>query len=110
MYDISEHAKDKTTNVPTGHVEPKLLVTLQTGWRGYELRDFLLEREELEELEWDQVKYSPSDLEAIRANRGAGNAFASKDPMAAIKRWVAGWLYVCAACVDYTSMAVLVAS
>jgi hypothetical protein len=49
----------------------RMLVTMQSGWNAYELRDFLLQRPELEELEWDQVKYHPSDLEQIRANVGA---------------------------------------
>jgi hypothetical protein len=36
---------------------------MQSGWRSYELRDFLLRKEELESLEWDQVKYTPADLD-----------------------------------------------
>ena len=43
---------------------PRLLVSMNTGWRGYELRDFLLRRPELDSLEWDSVKFSPSDLDA----------------------------------------------
>ena len=46
-------------------------VTMQSGWNAYELRDFLLQRPELEELEWDQVKYHPEDLAQIQANVGA---------------------------------------
>jgi len=48
----------------------RMLVTMQSGWNAYDLRDFLLQRPELEELEWDQVKYHPEDLEGIRANVG----------------------------------------
>ena len=48
----------------------RMLVTMQSGWNAYDLRDFLLQRPELDELEWDQVKYHPQDLEQIRANAG----------------------------------------
>lgn len=37
--------------------EGRVLVSLQEGWRGYELRDFLLAQPEVEEIEWDSVKY-----------------------------------------------------
>ena len=49
----------------------RMLVTMQSGWNAYDLRDFLLQRPELEELEWDQVKYHPEDLAQIQANVGA---------------------------------------
>lgn len=56
----------------------RLLVTTQTGWKGYDVRDFLLRQPELDEAEWDQVKYTAADLEAIEATKGrapAGGGF-----------------------------------
>ena len=47
---------------PTPH-PPRVLVSLNTGWRGYELRDFMLRQPELVSLEWDSVKFTPSDLD-----------------------------------------------
>jgi hypothetical protein len=35
----------------------KVLMTLQDGWRGYELQSFLLHQDAVVEVEWDQVKY-----------------------------------------------------
>jgi hypothetical protein len=75
VYDISEGAQDPVTRTrkPTGSATPtptkalppaRMLVSMNSGWRGYELRDFLLRRPELESLEWDQVKYTPADLDA----------------------------------------------
>ena len=75
VYDISEGAQDPVTRMrkPTGSATPtptktlppaRMLVSMNSGWRGYELRDFLLRRPELESLEWDQVKYTPADLDA----------------------------------------------
>ena len=48
----------------------RMLVTMHAGWNAYELRDFLLRRPELEELEWDSVKYHPEDIAMLEANRG----------------------------------------
>ena len=78
VYDISEGAQDtptKTrrpsgsfTETPTPTATPyppaRMLVSMNSGWRGYDLRDFMLRREEVESLEWDQVKYTPDDLDA----------------------------------------------
>jgi hypothetical protein len=58
----------------------RLLVTTQTGWKGYDVRDFLLRQPELDEAEWDNVKYTAADLEAIEATKGrapAGGGFAA---------------------------------
>ena len=74
VYDISEGAQDAPvrTRKPSGSVTPtptkslppaRMLVSMNTGWRGYELRDFMLRRPELESMEWDQVKYTPADLD-----------------------------------------------
>jgi hypothetical protein len=75
VYDISEGAQDQPskTRRPTGSVTPtptktlppsRMLVSMNSGWRGYDLRDFILRRPETESLEWDQVKYTPDDLDA----------------------------------------------
>ena len=42
-----------------------LLMTVQRGWNGDELRDFLLSKEEVIEVEWDQVKYKPERLKTL---------------------------------------------
>lgn len=42
-----------------------LLMTVQRGWNGDELRDFLLGKEEVIEVEWDQVKYKPERLKTL---------------------------------------------
>jgi hypothetical protein len=41
--------------------EGRVLLSLQTGWRGYDVRDFLLTQPEVEELEWDSVKFAPGE-------------------------------------------------
>ena len=74
VYDISEGAQDtpSKTRRPSGSFTPtptkslppaRMLVSMNSGWRGYDLRDFLLRRAETESLEWDQVKYTPADLD-----------------------------------------------
>ena len=80
VYDISEGAQDTptrtrrpspppggATETPTPTATPyppaRMLVSMNSGWRGYDLRDFMLRREEIESLEWDQVKYTPADLD-----------------------------------------------
>lgn len=50
------------TPTPSPH-PPRVLLSLNTGWRGYELRDFMLRQPELVSLEWDSVKFTPSDLD-----------------------------------------------
>jgi hypothetical protein len=68
-YDIGDEA-GKARGDPV-----RILVTTQTGWKGYEMRDFLLRQPELAEVEWDQVKYTPEDLEKIEKTKGkAGGA------------------------------------
>ena len=42
--------------------EPQLMVTLQHGWRGYEVRDFLLQQREVVLVEWDNIKTVPPRL------------------------------------------------
>lgn len=77
VYDISDpdvgQTKPKKTApgapTPTPH-PPRLLVSLNAGWRGYELRDFLLRRPELTSLEWDSVKFTPADLDEEGNFRG----------------------------------------
>ena len=39
--------------------EKQMVVTLQHGWRGYEVRDFLLQQPEVAAVEWDNVKTVP---------------------------------------------------
>ena len=64
VYDISDPDAKPTKRPPPGAPRPptptppppRLLVSMNTGWRGYDLRDFLLRRPELESLEWDSVK------------------------------------------------------
>jgi hypothetical protein len=63
VYDITDKTSDKST-------QPKFLVTTQSGWTAYEIRDFILERPEVTDLEWDQVKYTPADLVTIKADKG----------------------------------------
>jgi len=72
VYDISDPNSQPTKKPKPGSPKPsrapppppRLLVSMNTGWRGYELRDFLLRRPELDSLEWDSVKFSPADLDA----------------------------------------------
>ena len=79
--DVGEQKKPKKKKVcpegeecpeeptPTPH-PPRLLVSLNTGWRGYELRDFVLRQPELVSLEWDSVKFTPADLDEDGNFRG----------------------------------------
>lgn len=53
-----------------------MLVTLQQGWRGYEVRKFLEEQAVVTEIEWDQVRYSPRADDAD----APGNSEKSKSP------------------------------
>ena len=73
VYDISD---DKAK---------RMLVTMNQGWNAYELRDFLLRQPELKEMEWDQVKYSPSDLEKLERSKGKKRA----DPLKNLRREMA---------------------
>jgi hypothetical protein len=41
-----------------------LLMTVQRGWNGAQLKEFLLSKEEVIEVEWDQVKYKPDRLKS----------------------------------------------
>ena len=54
-------AADMGTAAPPAG-EQQMIVTLQHGWRGYEVRDFLLQREEVMLVEWDSVKTVPPRL------------------------------------------------
>ncbi len=75
VYDISEGAQDQPTRTPrrgatetptptaTPYPPARMLVSMNSGWRGYDLRDFMLKQPQLESLEWDQVKYTPDDLD-----------------------------------------------
>lgn len=38
----------------------KILVTLQHGWRGSEAKEFLLSREEVQEVMWNEKTFYPS--------------------------------------------------
>lgn len=71
------------------NVEPgRMLVTLQQGWRGYEVRKFLEEQAVVTEIEWDQVRYTPrsvnddddreDDIDRDSAGRKAAGAAGSK--------------------------------
>ncbi len=64
----------------------KVLLTTQQGWRGYELRDFVMQQSELEELEWDQVRYTPGEkLDAtVDAPRHPGAEPSMEDIIAAM--------------------------
>eukprot|EP00937_MAST-01D_sp_MAST-1D-sp2_P002213 g2213.t1 len=53
--------------------EDQILVTLQKGWDGTELKDFLLAQPEVVEIVWDQVKYWPGGKPSLEKKReGAG--------------------------------------
>ena len=41
-----------------------VLMTLQRGWNGYELKDYLLTKEEVIQVEWDNIKYIPDRLKS----------------------------------------------
>lgn len=41
-----------------------ILMTLQRGWNGYELKDYLLTKEEVIQVEWDQITYIPDRLKS----------------------------------------------
>ena len=41
-----------------------LLMTVQRGWNGAQLKEFLLSKEEVIEVEWDQIKYKPERLKS----------------------------------------------
>jgi hypothetical protein len=56
-----------------GRRERQMVVTLQHGWRGYEVRDFLLKQPEVTAVEWDNVKTVPDRLLAHGGGR-AGSA------------------------------------
>ena len=38
----------------------RMLITLQSGWRGFDVKDFLLGQTVVDEVEWDAVKYDRS--------------------------------------------------
>jgi len=46
--------------------DSRVLVTLQHGWRGYDVKEFLVRQQAhlVEEVEWDQVKYKPEGAAA----------------------------------------------
>merc|ERR1711991_763677 len=46
-----------------------LLMTVQRGWNGAQLKEFLLSREEVVEVEWDQIKYKPERLKTKEEKR-----------------------------------------
>lgn len=46
----------------------KMAVTLQKGWFGAEVKDFLLEQPEVKEVSWDTEKYRP------KSSAGSGKA------------------------------------
>lgn len=56
--------------------ETQMVVTLQHGWRGYELRDFLLQQGEVSLVEWDGVATVPDRLKTSEggARRGGKKA------------------------------------
>ena len=82
VYDISDPDAKPTKKPAPGAPRPptpsppppRLLVSMNTGWRGYELRDFLLRRPELDSLEWDSVKFTPKDLDENGNFRGGVRA------------------------------------
>lgn len=78
-------APGEPTPPPTPTPEPKpgrLLVSMSAGWRGYELRDFLLRQPDIAELEWDQVKYTPADLDSEGNFKGGVPAGRAEVPAA----------------------------
>lgn len=61
--------------------EGRVLVSLQEGWRGYDLRDFLLAQPEVQEIEWDSVKYKGGEeLRASVLDLKEGVAGAGRPP------------------------------
>ena len=52
----------------------RMLVTLQSGWRGYDVKDFLLKESMVTEVEWDSVKYRPTPRPGGGAKRKAKKA------------------------------------
>ncbi len=42
------------------NVDGKLIVSLQKGWEGMKVKDFLLERDEVVKVTWDQHDYFPN--------------------------------------------------
>jgi hypothetical protein len=85
-------AKADAADADAARPAPRLLVTTNTGWRGYEVRDFLIKQPELAEMEWDQVKYHPGDEANMIRPGDAGHAGGSGagDPMAAIRAAMGG--------------------
>ena len=49
----------------------KILVTLKRGWRGAELKEFLLNEPTVVQVEWEQVKYTPQQAHMREAARRA---------------------------------------
>lgn len=54
--------------------ESTVVVTLQHGWRGYEVRDFLLAQPEVREVDWDGVKSTPGAPSGPGAGVGGGES------------------------------------
>lgn len=61
--------------------ESKVLVTLQKGWEGFELKDFLIGRPEVASVTWDQMTYNPGDEGTpadVKKKRSKGKAAKAK--------------------------------
>lgn len=47
-------------HVSAYNVDGKLIVTIQKGWEGNKVKNFLMEREEVTKITWDQHDYFPN--------------------------------------------------
>ena len=62
-YDMQSAVGAAANNIlGSGAGDTQMIVTLQHGWRGYEVRDFLLQQPEVTAVEWDTVKTVPDRL------------------------------------------------
>lgn len=78
VFDITDKKEDPESN----DTEPqRLLISAMMGWKGYEIRDFFLSQPEIAELEWDQVKYTPDDLDADGKFKGGTTVGKADDPL-----------------------------
>lgn len=50
--------------------ESRMLVTLQRGWHGSDLKQFLLEQPEVDVVEWDSVKYTKDGQQRRQRTKG----------------------------------------
>lgn len=66
--------------------ERRVLAALQRGWHGPDVKEFLLDRKEVVEVEWDQVKYTPTPVAPSSTGTTKKTAKSSKAKKKATKR------------------------